>query len=214
MLENLYFMHDYYGLFLSGLEMTLYISLLSALCGLIIGIFAGIARISQNPVCRYLSSFYVQVIRGVPLLVFLLYVYYGIGAFVDLSAFTAGVLALSLFCGSYVAEIIRGGIQALPKGQWEAAECLGLSYFQQMIFVILPQALRSTLPALAGQFISLIKDSSLVSTIAVVELTMASKNVMARTFHAFEVYTITAIIYLLLTYVLTKCVALLEKKLL
>lgn len=212
MIEKFSFISDYYGLFAKGLGLTLLCSFLASLIGLFIGIIAGVARISSNGIVRWIASAYVQIIRGIPLLVFLLYIYFGLGSIFEMSPFVAGVIGLGVFCGAYVAEIIRGGIQAIPKGQWEAAECLGLNYFHQLWFVILPQAFRSTLPALAGQFISLIKDSSLVSTISVMELTMVSKNIVTRTFYAIQVYTITALLYLILTYSLTKCVSYLEKK--
>ncbi len=206
------FIRDYWQVFLWGLGMTLYISFLSTILGIAIGIIAGIARTAKSAGPRWIASVYVQVIRGIPLLVFLLYIYFGIGSVVNIPAQMAAVIGLGVFSGAYVAEIVRGGIQALPKGQWEAAQCIGLSYFQQMRYIILPQALRSILPALAGQFITLIKDSSLVSVISIVELTLVTKNVVVRTFQPFEVYTFTAILYLFLTYTLSRFVACIEKK--
>jgi polar amino acid transport system permease protein len=195
-----------------SLGVTLYISFLSTIVGIVIGLIAGIARTARSPILRWVSSFYVQVIRGIPLLVFLLYIYFGIGKIINIPAYAAAVIGLGLFSGAYVAEIVRGGIQALPKGQWEAAQCIGLTYFQQMRFIILPQALRSILPALAGQFIILIKDSSLVSVIAIVDLTLVARNIVTRTFQPFEVYTFTGILYLAMTYTLSKLVGLIEKK--
>jgi polar amino acid transport system permease protein len=206
------FVYNYWRPLLTGLGMTLYVSFLATILGIVIGIFAGVARTAKSPVPRWIASAYVQIIRGIPLLVFLLYIYFGIGKIVNLSALAAAVIGLGVFSGAYVAEIVRGGIQALPRGQWEAASCMGLGYFQQMRYVVLPQALRSILPALAGQFISLIKDSSLVSVISIVELTLVAKNIVTRTFQPFEVYTFAALAYLTLTYTLSKLVGLLEKK--
>ncbi|MDR1733073.1 MAG: amino acid ABC transporter permease [Synergistaceae bacterium] len=197
---------------LMGLWVTLYVSFFATIFGIVVGILTGIARTSKIWLLRWVCSLYVQVIRGIPLLVFLLYIYFGIGKIVNLSALTAAILGLGLFSGAYVAEIVRGGIQALPKGQWEAAQCIGLDYWQQMRYIVMPQALRAILPALAGQFITLVKDSSLVSVISIVELTLVAKNIVVRTFQPFEVYTCTALLYLAMTYSLSKLVGLLEKK--
>lgn len=202
----------YKDLFLKGLMMTIYVSVLSTFWGIIIGVLAGIARVCPNKFLRGISFVYVQIVRGIPILVFLLFIYFGLGSLIDMSPLFAGVLGLSVFSGAYVAEIIRGGIEALPRGQWEAASCLGLSYCQQMFLVILPQAFRSTLPALGGQFITLIKDSSLASVISVMEITMVSKNVVTRTFYALEVYMVTAVIYLVLTLMMTALVSFIEKR--
>lgn len=203
---------EYFPVLLSGLKMTLFISFIATILGIVIGLLAGLARVSKNKFINVISSIYVQVVRGIPLLVFLLYIYFGFGSFVDISALAAAIISLGVFSGAYVAEIVRGGIESIPKGQWEAAQSIGLSYRQQMRIVILPQALRGILPALAGQFIILIKDSSLVSVISIVELTLISKNLVVRTFQAFEIWTLTAAFYLVLTYSLSKLVGLLEKR--
>lgn len=202
----------YFPVLLGGLKMTLFISGLATILGIIIGLLAGLARVSKNKFINLLSSIYVQIVRGIPLLVFLLYIYFGFGSFIDISALLAAIIGLGVFSGAYVAEIVRGGIESIPKGQWEAAQSIGLSYRQQMRLIILPQALRAILPALAGQFIILIKDSSLVSVISIVELTLISKNLVVRTFQAFEVWTLTALFYLFITYSLSKLVGLLENK--
>ncbi|MGM0602091.1 MAG: amino acid ABC transporter permease [Bacillota bacterium] len=202
----------YFPVLLGGLKMTLFISGLATVLGIIIGLMAGLARVAKNKYINLLSSIYVQVVRGIPLLVFLLYIYFGFGSFIDVSALLAAIVGLGVFSGAYVAEIVRGGIESIPKGQWEAAQSIGLSYRQQMRLIILPQALRAILPALAGQFIILIKDSSLVSVISIVELTLISKNLVVRTFQAFEVWTLTAAFYLVITYTLSKLIGLLENK--
>ncbi len=202
----------YFPVLLGGLKMTLFISGLATVLGIIIGLLAGLARVSKNKFINLMSSIYVQIVRGIPLLVFLLYIYFGFGSFIDISALLAAIIGLGVFSGAYVAEIVRGGIESIPKGQWEAAQSVGLSYHQQMRLIILPQALRAILPALAGQFIILIKDSSLVSVISIVELTLISKNLVVRTFQAFEVWTLTAAFYLVITYSLSKLIGLLENK--
>lgn len=202
----------YFPVLLGGLKMTLFISGLATVLGIIIGLMAGLARVSKNKIINLMSSIYVQIVRGIPLLVFLLYIYFGFGSFIDISALLAAIIGLGVFSGAYVAEIVRGGIESIPKGQWEAAQSVGLSYRQQMRLIILPQALRAILPALAGQFIILIKDSSLVSVISIVELTLISKNLVVRTFQAFEVWTLTAAFYLVITYSLSRLIGLLENK--
>jgi len=202
----------YFPVLLGGLKMTLFISGLATVLGIIIGLMAGLARVSKNKFINLISSIYVQIVRGIPLLVFLLYIYFGFGSFIDISALLAAIIGLGVFSGAYVAEIVRGGIESIPKGQWEAAQSVGLSYRQQMRLIILPQALRAILPALAGQFIILIKDSSLVSVISIVELTLISKNLVVRTFQAFEVWTLTAAFYLVITYSLSRLIGLLENK--
>lgn len=203
---------QYFPVLLQGLNMTLVISALATLLGSAIGIVMGLARISRNILVRTGASIYVEIIRGIPLLVFLMYIFFGLGAFVEISAFTAAVLGLGIFSGAYVAEIVRGGIEAIPKGQMEAARSLGMTYLQAMWFIIIPQAMRAILPALAGQFITLIKDSSLVSVISIVDLTMVSKNLVVRTFQPFEIWTLTAAFYLILTYTCSKLLRMWEKK--
>jgi len=202
----------YFPVLLRGLKMTLFISFLATLLGISIGLLAGLGRVSKFKILNIISSLYVQIIRGIPLLVFLLYIYFGFGSFIDVSALVAAIIGLGVFSGAYVAEIVRGGIESIQKGQWEAAQSIGLNYSQQMRLIILPQALRAILPALAGQFIILIKDSSLVSVISIVELTLISKNVVVRTFQAFEIWTLTAAFYLFLTYSLSRFVKVLEDR--
>ncbi|WP_295687155.1 amino acid ABC transporter permease [uncultured Nevskia sp.] len=200
------------GPLLIGLWLTLKISALSLVFALVLGLVVGLGRVSKNPAARDLAAFYVEVIRGTPLLVQIFIVYFFIGTVLQLSAFAAGVVALSVFTGAYVAEIVRAGIEAVPKGQVEAAQSLGLSGFQTMRHVILPQATRRVLPPLAGQSINLIKDSSLVSVMALTDLTKAGREVVSSTFSPFEVWFVVALMYLLLTGVLSIAVRRLEKR--
>lgn len=196
-----------------GLIMTLKISAVSLVFAMIIGLFVGLARISSNPALRYLSVTYIELIRGTPLLVQIFIFYFFIGTVLDLDRFTAGVAALAVFTGAYIAEIVRSGIQSINPGQMEAARSLGMNYVQAMIYVILPQAFKRTLPPLAGQFINLIKDSSLVSVISITDLTKAGREVVSSTFAPFEVWFAVALLYLVLTGALSWAIQKLEKRL-
>jgi polar amino acid transport system permease protein len=201
------------GPLLVGLYVTLKISIISIFFAIIIGIITGIFRISNNPLLKKLTVTYIELIRGTPLLVQIFIFYFFIGTVLHLDRFTAGVAALSVFAGAYIAEIVRAGIQSIPKGQMEAARSLGMNYYQAMRYIILPQALKRTLPPMAGQFISLIKDSSLVSVISITELTKAGREVVTSTFSPFEVWFTVAFLYLILTSGLSFLVQLLERKL-
>ncbi|PTU30798.1 amino acid ABC transporter permease [Stenotrophobium rhamnosiphilum] len=201
------------GPLLIGLWLTLKISAISLVFALPLGLIAGLGRVARNPAARNLATTYVEIIRGTPLLVQIFIFYFFIGTVLQLSAFTAGVAALSVFTGAYVAEIVRAGIEGVARGQMEAARSLGMSYPQSMRYVILPQALRKTLPPLTGQFINLIKDSSLVSVMALTDLTKAGREVVSSTFSPFEVWFSVAILYLLLTGSLSLLVRRLEKRL-
>jgi len=200
------------GPLLSGLLVTLEISVYSIFFAVIIGVLTGLARISKNPFLKKLSIFYIEIIRGTPLLVQIFIFYFFIGTVFNLERMTAGVMALSVFTGAYIAEIVRAGIQSIHKGQMEAARSLGMSYPKAMVLVVLPQAFRRTLPPMAGQFISLIKDSSLVSVISITDLTKAGREVVASTFSPFEVWFTVAALYLVLTSALSYLVQLLEKR--
>lgn len=200
------------GLLLTGLILTLEISALSIILGVIIGLITGLARLSSSPAPKWLAIGYIELIRGTPLLVQIYIFYFFIGQVFMLSNFMAGVLALSFFSGAYIAEIIRAGIQSIHRGQMEAARSLGMNYPQAMLYIILPQAFKRILPPLAGQFISLIKDSSLVGVIALVELTRAGREIGTSTFNYFEVFFTVAALYLILTFSLSMIVQYLERR--
>lgn len=200
------------GLLLTGLILTLEISALSIILGVIIGLITGLARLSSSPAPKWLAIGYIELIRGTPLLVQIYIFYFFIGQVFMLSNFMAGVLALSFFSGAYIAEIIRAGIQSIHRGQMEAARSLGMNYPQAMLYIILPQAFKRILPPLAGQFISLIKDSSLVGVIALVELTRAGREIGTSTFNYFEVFFTVAALYLILTFSLSMMVQYLERR--
>lgn len=201
------------GILLEGLWLTLRISLVSLVGSLVIGLLVGLGRVSKVTAIHDLATVYVELIRGTPLLVQIFIFYFFFGTVLHLSAFAAGAVALSIFTAAYVAEIVRAGIQAVPKGQTEAAQSLGLSGLQTLRYVVLPQATRRSLPPLAGQFISLIKDSSLVSAISLTDLTKAGREVASSTFSQFEVLFTVAAMYLVLTGSLSWLVNRLERKL-
>jgi polar amino acid transport system permease protein len=201
------------GPLMSGLWVTLWISAIASVFGLIIGVITGLCRVSQNLTLRQLSITYIEFIRGTPLLVQLFIFYFFLGTVLDIGRLASGIAALAIFAGAYVAEIIRAGIQSIPKGQMEAARSLGMNVPQAMIYIILPQAFKRTLPPLAGQFISLIKDSSLVSVIAITDLTKSGREVITSTFAVFEIWFVVAFLYLILTFSLSQVVAWVERRL-
>ena len=201
------------GPLLVGLWTTIWLSAAASVFGLIIGLVTGLCRVSSNITLRQLSIIYIELIRGTPLLVQIFIFYFFLGTVLDISRIVAGIAALAVFAGAYVAEIIRAGIQSIPKGQMEAARSLGLNVPQAMIHIILPQAFKRTLPPLAGQFISLIKDSSLVSVIAITDLTKSGREVITSTFATFEIWFIVAILYLFLTLSLSQVIAWVERRL-
>ena len=199
---------------LQGAIMTIKITSLSVAVGIVIGIFGGLMRVSKNPILYWLSTVYVEVIRGTPLLVQIFIVYFGLPSLgLRLTPYLSAVSALGINSGAYVSEIVRGGIQSISKGQMEAARSLGMSYTQAMRYVILPQALVRILPPLGNEFIALIKDSSLVSTIAIAELTRVGQQIITRTFQSFEIWTGVAIFYFIMTYIMSRIVRFLESRL-
>ena len=210
------------GLLIIGLWLTLKISVLATIGGIIIGTIGGLTRISSNPALKWLTIAYVELIRGSPLMVQILIWYFVLGTVINdilasngmgrLPAFWYGVASLACFAGAYVTEIVRAGIQSIHRGQTEAARSLGMSYAQSMRCIILPQALRRILPPLAGQFISLIKDSSLLGIIAIRELTKAAREIVTATLQPFEVYIVLAILYLFLTFTLSMLVQHMERR--
>ena len=184
-----------------GLAMTLTISGLALVCAVPVGLLVAVMSLSKTPLIRWPAIAYVQVFRGVPLLVFIIWMYYGVSMAVGVHfhPVTAGVLCFALQYGSWLSEVFRGGIQAIGRGQREAAASLGLSSVQTFVYVILPQAIRIVLPSMGNLAVGLLKDSSLVSVIGVFELMRQSQTAVSLTFRPFEFYTVTAAIYVLLT---------------
>ncbi|GAK52147.1 polar amino acid ABC transporter, inner membrane subunit [Candidatus Moduliflexus flocculans] len=210
------------GLLLQGLWLTLKASVYSIFFGIIIGVCGGIARISPNPIFKWTSITYVELVRGSPLMVQMLIWYFVLGTVVNtmlanrgiaqLPPLWFGIASLSFFSGAYITETVRAGIQSIHRGQIEASRSLGMSYVQAMRYVILPQALRRILPPLAGEFIGLIKDSSLLGIIAVRDLTKAAREATTTSLMPFEFYFVCAVLYLSLTFTLSMFVHYLERR--
>jgi polar amino acid transport system permease protein len=210
------------GLLLEGLWTTLEVSIIAVFLGVVIGLFTGLARISSTPVLKWSAITYIELIRGSPLLVQIFIWYFVLGTMVNallsksglhqLSPLWFGVAALAVFAGAYVAEIVRAGIQSIHRGQMEAARSLGMTYSRAMRHIILPQAIRRILPPLAGQFISLIKDSSLLGIIAIRELAKATREAVTTSLQPFELWFVCAVLYLVLTFSLSMFVQYLERR--
>ncbi len=210
------------GLLAKGLWVTLKISFISTIFGILLGIIGGVARVSDTPVLKWSAITYVEIIRGSPLLVQIMIFYFVLGTTMNkilmmngipkLNPEWYGIMAMSIFTGAYVVEIVRAGIEAIHPGQVEAARSAGMSYFQCMFHIVLPQALKTILPPLAGQFINLIKDSSLLGMISIRELTKATREGITTSLQTFELWILCAILYLLMTFTLSMFVQYLERR--
>ena len=212
---------DYGRLLLTAMGQTL----LMALCGLffacILGLFFGMLSVVKSRVCNVIAQVFVDIIRGVPMIVLAYFVFFGIPyAFrtildsrITLTALTAGTICLALNCGAYMAEIIRAGIQSVDVGQMEAARSLGLPYWRSMQKVVLPQAIRTMIPSIINQFIITLKDTSILSVIGFPELVNSAKNVIAIEFKSFQVWIIVGIMYLIVITILSKVAKMLERRL-
>jgi polar amino acid transport system substrate-binding protein len=201
-------------LLLQGLGLTLQLAGVSLLIAMVLGILASLAGMSKNPVLRFLNAAYVAIIRGTPLLVQAFFIYFGITGVLNIrmSAFTAGVIALSLNAGGYLSEIFRGGIQAVDPGQYEAARSLGLSARQTTWRIILPQAIRICIPSVVNQWCITIKDTSIICVIGLAELTRMGQTIIARNYRAFEMWIIVGVMYFIVIYALTMLARVVEKK--
>jgi len=200
------------GPLIRGIIVTLQLAGVSSVLAILIGAFTAIGRMSNSIAGRSIATTYLEIIRNTPLLVQLFMFYFVLAPIFGIDRFWAGVLCLAAFEGSFAAEIIRGGIQAVERGQYEAADATGLSKFDKYFCVILPQALPLILPPLTGLLISLIKHSAIVSVIAVAELTTEGLNLISDTYMAFEIWFIVAGMYLVLTTSLSVLVNILEVK--
>jgi arginine/lysine/histidine/glutamine transport system substrate-binding/permease protein len=205
---------------LVGAAVTIQLTLVSIFVGMILGSLVGVLSLSRWKPVRLLMRFYVDFVRGTPLLVQIFMVYFGLPALANnlgwalsFERWAAGILALGLNVAAYIAEIVRAGIQSIQKGQWEAAESLGLGGFQVMCYVIFPQAFRRMLPALGNEFITLLKDTSLVAIIGYEELFRKGQLIVANNYRAFEIYTAVAIGYLIMTVLASQGFHWLERRL-
>lgn len=201
------------GPLLEGLKITLMISGVSMIFSVVIGIITAFLRLSKAPVARLIARLYLESTRNTPLLIQIFFIYFVLGPVLGLERLPSAILALSLFEGAYVSEIFRSGILSIGSGQKEAGFSLGLNKYRTYRHIILPQAVRNTLPPLTNQAISLIKDSALVSTIAIYDLTMQAQRIIAETFLTFEIWFTIALMYLLITFSLSCLVFILEKRL-
>jgi polar amino acid transport system permease protein len=199
------------GPLLRGLWITLKITAASLLVSSIFGLMTTLFRLSDSFAARTLARGYMELVRNTPLLVQIFFIYFVISPVLGFGRFTSAVLALSLFEGAYASEIFRAGILSIHKGQWEAAYGIGLNRWNTYRHVILPQAIRHMLPPLTSQAVSLIKDSALVSTIAIYDLTMQGEQIIADTYMVFEVWFTIAAIYLIMTATLSIVVNMMEK---
>ncbi len=204
----------YLPMFGWGLLVTIEVSIVAEALAIAIGLITGMIRVSHLRIPRLVAIAYIDFFRGVPLLVTLVWLYYGVSLLlhIDISAFTAGITGLGVTYGAFLAEVFRAGIEAIPKGQVEAAHSLGLSRYRTMRHVILPQAFRIIFPPLANSFIGMLKDLSLVAILSVTDLMRVGMIVAADTFRAFEAYTFVAVVYYALTLVTARIVARLERR--
>lgn len=201
------------GLLLQGLIVTLKISFVGTIVAVCVGLISALLALSNSIVGRYLSRFYLESIRNTPLLIQIFIIYFVISPVFDISPFLSAVLALGLFEGAYASEIFRAGILSVDIGQWEASKALGMRHSQTYRYIVLPQAIRVVLPPLTSQGISLVKDSALVSTIAIYDLTLQGQAIVSETFLTFEIWFTVAAIYLVVTLMLQLIVKVMEKKL-
>jgi polar amino acid transport system permease protein len=210
-----------------GISITIFITISAFVLTLVLGLIGALGRLSRNRVIYFISTLYVEIVRGIPLLVQLIWWYFafpvvlqGIGRWLDIAAlasyrsnavFTA-IIGLVVCYGAYMTEIYRAGIQSISKGQMEAARSLGMTYAQAMRYVILPQAIRVVLPPVSNEFIALLKDSSLVSVVAVADLTRRGREFMSTHFNPIEVWTMIALIYLVMTLLAGRLATWIEKR--
>ena len=200
------------GPVLNGLWVTLKISFFAAILTFIIGTIVAFMKLSSYQFLKDIATVYITIVRGTPLLVQIFLFYFIVANIFELERIVAGILALGIFFGAYMAEILRGAIQSIDKGQLEAAKSLGISNFQAMRYIILPQAYKRALPTLVGEMIALVKDSSLVSVISITDLTKVGKEIVANTFSPFETWIIIALVYLSITSILSFIGHRLEKR--
>ncbi|MFZ5898803.1 MAG: amino acid ABC transporter permease [Bacillota bacterium] len=219
-------------LLLAGAKLTLIITVISVGNGCVLGLFAGLTRLSRSKTLRFLGTCYVDFFRGTPLLVQIFLVFFGLPALLTeiqnwwhasfgwpilvnrpMEPLTAAIVACSLNSGAYIAEIFRAGVQSIERGQMEAARSLGMTHAQAMRYVILPQAFKRVIPPLGNEFIAMLKDTSLVSAIGVEELTRRGTLVMAATYRPFEIYFSVALVYLVITLSFSRLVDYAERRL-
>ncbi|GEN90811.1 ABC transporter permease subunit [Tetragenococcus koreensis] len=211
--EDQSFFEEYYPYYLSGTGYTILLAIVGVIFGIILGTIFALMKLSSIKILRALASIYIEYVRGTPLLVQIFIVYFGTGILgLDLSRFVAGCIALSLNSAAYVAEIIRAGINGVNKGQMEAARSLGMDRTKAMRYIIFPQAIKNILPALGNEFVTVIKESSVISVIGVSELIFQAGNVQGASFKPFLPYLIVSLIYFVLTFTLSRLLGVAERR--
>ena len=208
--------NPYWNIFkvvIQGTPVTFEVTIFAIIGAVIIGTLTGLGSVSRSKILNMISGLYVEFIRGIPLLVQLIFIYYALGALLHVEGMVAAIIALSICFGAYMGEIVRAGIQAVPKGQMEAATAIGMGRTQAFWYIILPQTVKVILPAIGNEFISMLKDSSLVSTLALSDILRKGREYISRTFLSLETMLVVALIYLIITLVLSRLVGLLEEKL-
>ena len=200
---------------LSGLTTTIYISVVSIIISMLLGLIVAIPSLAKNKFLTYINIGYVEIIRAVPLLVLILWIYYGLPIMtgISFSPFVSGIIALAISESAFQAEIFRTGINSIKKAQWEAGSSLGLNFFKRLRLVILPQAIKNILPAIGNQFVYVLKMSSLVSIIGIGDLTRKANELVVTTYRPLEIYTFLILEYLLLILIVSFFVRKLEKNL-
>jgi polar amino acid transport system permease protein len=193
--------------------MCIFVSFTAILIGTIIGVFVGLALTYGNLFTRFLARVYVDVIRGIPVLVLILTIYFVLPAIrINFTALQAGITSLAVFSSAQVAEMLRGGLQNIPKGQTEAAKAVGLGFFQTFVFVSLPQALRQVLPTWVNTAVETVKGSTLISLIGVVEITLVMQQIIGRNFLTMQFYALAGLIYFIICFSIERAGKFVEKK--
>ena len=200
---------------ISGITITIYISVISIILAMIIGLVVALPSLSNNKFLSYFNIAYVEIVRAIPLLVLILWIYYGLPIMtgISFSPFVSGIIALTISESAFQAEIFRAGINSINKGQYEVANSLGMNFWKKMRLVILPQAIKVVLPALGNQFVYVLKMSSLVSIIGIADLTRKANELVVSTYRPLEIYTFLILEYLILILIVSYFVRKLEKKL-
>jgi arginine/lysine/histidine transport system permease protein len=208
-------MSKYYMFFINGAKFTLILAFFTVLFGVVIGLLLALMRLSKSKILSFIGTAYVEFIRGTPVMVQIFIIYYALPEVIgfNIPEMPSAIIALAMNSGAYVAEIIRAGIQAVDKGQMEAARSLGLPYGMAMRYIIIPQAIKNILPALGNEFVVVIKESSVVSVIGIKELMYNADTVRGNTFKAFEPLIVAALMYFVMTFTLSKLMGRFERRL-
>lgn len=208
------FLNEYFPLFKEGLKWTLLVAVLAVVFGVILGSILCFMKRSKFSIFKIIAAIYIEIVRGTPVLLQIYVVYFGLNTFgIRFDTLTSAVIALSVNSAAYVAEIIRSGIDAVDKGQMEAARSLGMSQRMSMQYIVLPQAIKNILPAIGNEFVAVIKESSMASVIGVTEIMYASKVVTGATYRSMEPLMVAAVFYFVLTFTLGRLMGYLERRL-